>query len=788
MSRRVPLLLAILLSISFGLHQSSAAQSAYGFERRVSTGNISPSPSLLGIILESSLNDRGQIVYGSDGGLFYYSGGHVVSLFGEVGTPAPGGGKFSFSYGSNLNSAGEVIFRGEVTAPGVSGLYANSKGKISLLIPDGTVASNGKSLTPQYPVANAAGDFAFLNNSDLYLYSKGVITPIAVAGQAAPGGGTFNVVSQYAINQSDQVAFTSYLASGGTGLYLASGGTVTKILATGDTFPDGSVFSFPNGVALNDAGQIAFGGIISSGLPQDGGLFLFSGGKSKVIVPIGSSLPNSGYLENVVGVSINNAGQIAFGGVTSAGLATYIVSAGNLTQVAFSGETAPDGDIFSSEGQFGVQINSAGEVLLLSSMIHHYDALYLFSAGQLTRIAGVDDPVKHAPIFEFPTPINIDASDQVLFSDSTFPGGSGLFLASPGEINRNTTFIANETTDVSTGSISFMPASAMNSSGEVAIEAFTSENYSTVQLDSGTGLNLAAGGPNTDLDPNSVLSINNSGQVAFFAYGPSGSGLYLYSDGQTDFLTPIPGFPFSLSSSAGGSLAFLLQATPPNQNGIYSYVNGTVTAVAVNGAAAPGGGNFSYFNPSPRLGPVVNDNGVVAFAAPLDVADQSGIFLSMNNTLSRVVGSGDAAPDGSTFVSVDSPSINSSGDIAFWGITSSELGIFLYSKGVITKVVASGDILRKQTVGYLDYPRLSDSGHVAFMAMLSDGRTSVFVAHRLRAGEVSQDSLRSSSAPLSPDSPLVKQLRGLNDSAMAERRRQEVVAPNTLRSVPIAQN
>jgi len=99
-------------------------------------------------------------------------------------------------------------------------------------------------------------------------------------------------------------------------------------------------------------------------------------------------------------------------------------------------------------------------------------------------------------------------------------------------------------------------------------------------------------------------------------------------------------------------------------------------------------------------------------------------------------------------------------------------------------MLRSGQALGKQTFGYLDYPRLSDSGHVAFMAMLSDGRTSVFVA-RPNAGKNKQDSLPSSSTPLSADSPLVKQLRGVYERAIKERHRQEPVASNAATSVPM---
>jgi len=728
---RIHFRVAVYLSVLSLIPQCLFARSQYTFEKLVQTGNTAPSPQVLGQILESSLDDRGDIVYGGDGGLFYSPAGGSLSLLGVFGDRAPGGGRFSFSWSSALSPSGELIFRGEVAGKSTSGIFLSSSGKITPLLPDGTLASNGAAVKAQFPVVNGAGDFAFTNtgtSSGLYLYSKGIVTPVAVQGQPAPGGGNFLNVSQYGINNSDQIAFIAFLSTGGMGAYVASGGSVTKILAAGDVFPDGSTFGFPNGISINDAGQVAFGGVNNQGSQPYEGLFLYSGGQYSIVLPSGTLLPDGSNLFYVMATSINNAGQIAIGCNTNGGVGTYVFSAGHLTQVAVTGQISPDGDIFSNSGEYGVKINNSGQVLLLSGMLNHFDALYLFSTGALTRVAGGGDSVNHAPQFRFPQPVNIASGDVVLFSDSTFPGAQGVFLASPGGANGNTSFVANATTSLPTGTISFIPASAMNSSGLVGIEAFTSRNYADLLLNSAGGLNLVAGGANASVSPNGVMSISNSGDVAFFGYGASGGGFYLSSNGQTSFLTVPPGFPAKLAVNSSDSLAFLVQGTFPDPTGIYTYSNGITTPLAVNGSPAPGGGNFSYPFAGNRFGPVMNDSGTIAFAAPLDVANQSGIYLFANGTLSRVIGTGDVAPDGSTFTSVDSPSVNASGDVAFWGITTSGLGIFVYSNGGITRVVASGDKIGALTVGFLDVPLLGDNGHVAFSTTLPEGGTAVFVA------------------------------------------------------------
>jgi hypothetical protein len=646
-------------------------------------------------------------------------------------------------------------------SPGTSGLFMNARGKITSVLPDGTVASNGVAVSANYPVINSRGDFAFLNESPqgLYLDSKGEITPIAVAGQAAPGGGTFSVFTQYAMNRSDQVAFIAFLLPSGEGLYLASGGTITKIIATGDTFADGSTFSFPDGVSINDSGRVAFGGVNNNGSEKYEGLFLYSGGQYNVIQSTGTTMPDGSTMFYPLDVSMNNAGQIAFGTSTSSGLGTYIFSAGNLTEVAVSGEKSPNGDVFGDGGEYGVQINNSGQVLLLSPMISHADALFLFAASQLKYIAGEGDPVTTTPRLEYPTPVSIAANGEVLFSDFTFPGGSGYFLVTPGTRNSRISFLANSTTSVSDGALDYIPAAAMNSGGEIAMLADVSGGYANVLLDSGTGLNIVAGGPSSSVSPSNPISINNSAQVAFYGYGSSGSGLYLYANGQSTFLTGASGYLSSLALNDSDAMAFFSTPTPPDQNGIYSYANGLVTGLALNGQSAPGGGDFLYSYGSPRFGPAINDSGAIAFAAPLSISNASGIFLSADGALSRIVGTGDLAADGSTFETVDSPSMNASGEIAFWAATTSEIGIFAYSNGVITKVAATGDVIGKQTLGYLDDPRLNDSGDIAFLSLGSDGTTTIFLAQPPTSKRGKTNLTLTSSTPLSPDSPLVKDLR-----------------------------
>jgi hypothetical protein len=129
---------------------------------------------------------------------------------------------------------------------------------------------------------------------------------------------------------------------------------------------------------------------------------------------------------------------------------------------------------------------------------------------------------------------------------------------------------------------------------------------------------------------------------------------------------------------------------------MFTVSNGTLSVLALNGATAPGGGNFLLPSWDYRFGPVMNDNGNVAFATYLDASNARGVFLFANNTLTRIAGPGDSAPGGGSFLSADFPSINASGQVAFKGQTATGTGVFLYNNGKITKVAGTATLWERR--------------------------------------------------------------------------------------------
>ena len=728
------------------------AQPNFKLKQVLVTGQAAPVPSQLSMFGPISLNDSGAVAFAADGGIFLKSGTNL-SIVAGFGDRFPGGGTFLEGSNPFLTSTGDVIFRGLTTLNG--GLFRFSGGSISLLVPDASVAANGQVVFPDSPSANAAGDVAFVDllGNGIFLLSHGTITKLAGLGDPAPGGDTFSFFSAPSINQAGQVVFNAFLASGNSGIYLADSAGVTKVIASGDTFPDGSIlFTTLGDPSLNDAGDVAFAGL--STFASDSGVLLFSNGQISTLVPSFTPLP-SGLDLFPLSASIGNGGQVAFTAQRldlGGSVGVFVFSQGTVTEVMTPGTATPDGDTFTSA--FDAHINSFGQVGFLSRLVQHNEAIYLSSNGDTARIAGQGDTVPRQPKFVFPFAFGFSDVGQVLVFDETFPGGIGLFNASstPGPLNVTLDGHVGQPFGSDGVMQGFFENFTMNSLGQVVFNSDLSGGSSGIFLKTSQGLSRvvkAAFNGSGDPAPGGGAflgvrqsSISSSGKnVAFSAFATTSGGVYVASGGQISLAVsggdPIPGSvePFGTVSlnavNDQGQIAFLAQSFP-FPNGIYVGANGQFTLIARDGDPAPGGGNFSLLFPDPRFGPVINNNGDVAFASELSTGGR-GVFLYHQGTLTRIAGPGDPSPDGSTFFTADAPSINAFGQVAFSGETFTHgFGAFLFSAGSVQSVAIAGErIPGNVTVTFADLPQVNDFGEVAVGVGLSSGEIAVIVARPL---------------------------------------------------------
>jgi hypothetical protein len=227
----------------------------------------------------------------------------------------------------------------------------------------------------------------------------------------------------------------------------------------------------------------------------------------------------------------------------------------------------------------------------------------------------------------------------------------------------------------------------------------------------GGGQFLSAGSP----------SLNSKAHVAFVgaAQAPSGSGIFLFAagknslvaaEGQITSVGPIFGLN-SPSLNASDEVAFL------DFNDVFTEANGIITKIASSGDPSPEGDIFSSFS-----FPQINATGQVIFTASL-ASGTSGIYLAANGSITKIVNSNDASPVGGTFAFFFGPaSINDSGQIAFAGIVNgpgTSSGIYVFSAGQFTiKVPEFAPFGNGLQLDSVDSPSINNAGDIAFSGQL----------------------------------------------------------------------
>jgi hypothetical protein len=165
----------------------------------------------------------------------------------------------------------------------------------------------------------------------LFLYEAATdeIVEVAAEGDTSPLGGTFTVLGMGTINSAGTIAFIANTDGAQTSdIYLWQAGVVTKYVAAGDPVPGGGTFtmlgtelwgyadgSFLAGgplPAINEAGDIAFRGIVSGVADTDRGIFLSHDGAHEWLLRGGADAPGGGTFIDFQAPSLNANGEVAF--------------------------------------------------------------------------------------------------------------------------------------------------------------------------------------------------------------------------------------------------------------------------------------------------------------------------------------------------------------------------------------------------------------------------------------------------------------------------------------------
>lgn len=716
-------------------------QGSFKFSIAERTSSPAPVPAELRSFSSPVVNDRGQVAFNSDGGVFLRTGGNVA-IVAALGTPAPGGGKFIKAGPPAINSRGQILFEATATSPSRSGLFLFSNNQIVQVVKDQSATFGGNASPTLPPALNDVGDIAFSADAGIFLKSGGTISKIVSIGDPSPDGGTFTRLSRPFLNHGKQVAFTSYTTFGSV-ICLSSGGTLTKIVRSFDQLPSGGFFLYLDPttayMALNDTGQVAFSGPPTSGGPS--GIFLYSNGTISLPIPDGTTLQDGTTIFDTQAVSLNSLGEIAFSGFDLEPVSphAFLFSNGNFTRITKYGQAAPGGDQFVAA--FAPSLSNHDQVAFVGDLLEHNGGIFLYSGGtgQIARVAGQGDPVQGQPGFNSVTPLaGFNRRGTVGILGTTFPGGTGLFL------NRasHSHLIAHQGDPAPGGGVmvGIFGNSSMNASDQIAFFTESSETDEEIALGTARGVTkiVRRGDPSPDGSTFAGLdsaSINNAGQIIFPASTNAfDSGIYMSESGQItrviDQNDPAPGggtigFATQATVNDHGDIAFL-RSVSQNVYDVFLFSQGTFTAIAHDQDPAPGGGTFLIF-PETNTGPLISRNGDVVFMAELNEGG-SAVYRFSHGVLSRVAGPGDNVPGG-TLIAASGPSINAAGQIVYTGQTSlSDFSVYLRTGGTTTRVAGKGDAVGAMQLRSASNPRINDLGQVAFSGVLSTGDMGIVIA------------------------------------------------------------
>lgn len=321
------------------------------------------------------VNARGDVAFfatlsrgGSDEGIFLQRAGHIVRVARE-GDRVAGVGRLS-GFGKHptpaLNDAGAVAFAAAVAGGrAVEGIFTWSAGRVRAVVTTGTPAPGMPSSVlagVDTPAINARGDVVFLatvrrgrESSEAILATRGgTLRKIVAQGDPAPAGGAFAAFGPPAINASGQVAFAAVVEGKAVpgGVFVATGDRVQMAVAAGEDTPIGGIFAkFSERIGLNDAGVIAFHGMLKFA-PVDAAIFVVESGRTRAVSRLGDPAPGGGTIAHFgLWPAVGSTGAVVFAASIESGptsVAILLADPSGLTRVVAVGDPLPGGDRIAS--------------------------------------------------------------------------------------------------------------------------------------------------------------------------------------------------------------------------------------------------------------------------------------------------------------------------------------------------------------------------------------------------------------------------------------------------------
>jgi hypothetical protein len=394
----------------------------------------------------------------------------------------------------------------------------------------------------------------------------------------------------------------------------------------------------------------------------------------------------------------------------------------SISPVARPHQPVPGGGrFFNSQNAFlsgSHALNGSGEVAICSSIgTDCFFGVYLISAANKTTLADYCSQTALGP-FSLIMSANINDHGQAAIGgwtrrDIASPTVPAIFISSGGSLTKVATIgdLPPDGTVFNGGFTAVYNAEAfgpaINGPGDVAFYAGGQNSggnsvggvfiYSTAGVHKviQTGDPCPTGGT---FDMNAQLSeslhINDKGQVlfassvsafqsfGFFLAGPDGVTKVIQLRDLLPNGDPFFAWAGTADLNNNGQVVFpapLFSAS--DALGLFLYSDGRISKVAATGDPTPIGGQFDFsaFTNKDIQRPRINDNGDIAFSAPLKGAGPGrAIFVASGLQIAKVVAIGDRLPTGERITELGDFSFNDGGQVSFLAFGKNRpLGIYL---------------------------------------------------------------------------------------------------------------
>jgi hypothetical protein len=655
------------------------------------------SPSPLGLPF-SSFNDvsvmaDGRVVFlGSSTGAFRRSGDQIVHVVAAGDTLADGAVVAGVSAPA-LGPGGCVAVRAFLVGGG-SRILRSCQSGMDVVVQTGDPAPDGRTFAEFVAgvAYGAGGQIAFTailddGTTGLFRDDAGVRTTIARTGGSPSSGLVLTALRLIGVTADGRVGFRGSVASGRDGLFLSTSDLPLRVVEVGEATPVGGTFRSVSNASMNDAGAFAFRADLSDGT---GGVFrVDTSGPLPVVRAVvreGDSVSGDQVsvrtLPSSLTPSINVGAAVAYRATLTgaeSGSAIFIATPdGVTTRVLAARDRTAVGVLVRLRDPV---LADDGSLVVPASVTGGGPSLFLYRSGafsELARIGTKTDIDTGLERFRFSQASVRGAAEGGVFVGSR----DGIFVASRNGALETAAFVGGPTPLGGTFA-GFDPPAAeasgivvfgaeIRGSGEASRAIITRKSgrlriaaQSTERIKAGRLVDFFSG----TLDPLAHAGVGPHGEIAFEATlegGKTPRAILFRRGGK-----PQPMARAGRSAPGGGefdtfgtpavlhgrTMAFVGQVGSGDSRRakMFLYRGGNARALAAEGGGAPGrlGGRFETFEPPDANGKLI------AFRATLDQAGREGVFLASPRSVGVLVGTGDAAPDG-TFRACVSPSLGGS--------------------------------------------------------------------------------------------------------------------------------